>query len=273
MGASHFSFFELVGYRSLFGVILIGGWIFATHRTIRTPYIFGHFKRSFIGTFSMTIWFYSMGFLPLATGLTLNYTNPIFMALFVFVMVLRRHTKIPWGLIIATIAGFAGVVLMLHPTVETGQIKPALIGLCSGFLAAFVGLQIRELAKLHEPTWRIVFYFSLLGAIFSFIGQWVFSDGFHYPSPHGALCILGIGVFATLGQIFMTRAYAYGNLLLSSCLGFSAIPFSAIFGYFIFDDPITVMSLIAMSLVLASGVAASVTTKKMEATLVHGKKG
>ena len=43
MGASHFSFFELVGYRSLFGVILIGGWIFATHRTIRTPYIFGHF--------------------------------------------------------------------------------------------------------------------------------------------------------------------------------------------------------------------------------------
>lgn len=25
MGASHFSFFELVGYRSLFGVILIGG--------------------------------------------------------------------------------------------------------------------------------------------------------------------------------------------------------------------------------------------------------
>ena len=139
MGASHFSFFELVGYRSLFGVILIGGWIFATHRTIRTPYIFGHFKRSFIGTFSMTIWFYSMGFLPLATGLTLNYTNPIFMALFVFVMVLRRHAKIPWGLIIATIAGFAGVVLMLHPTVETGQIKPALIGLCSGFLAAFVG--------------------------------------------------------------------------------------------------------------------------------------
>ena len=48
MGASHFSFFELVGYRSLFGVILIGGWIFATQRTIRTPYIFGHFKRSFI---------------------------------------------------------------------------------------------------------------------------------------------------------------------------------------------------------------------------------
>lgn len=107
---------------------------------------------------------------------------------------------------------------------------------------------MQKMGKLGEPSWRIVFYFSLLGAIFSFIGQWVFSDGFHFPSPHGALCILGIGVFATLGQIFMTRAYAYGNLLLSSCLGFSAIPFSAIFGFFIFDDPITVRSLIAMSL-------------------------
>ena len=243
MGASHFSFFELVGYRSLFGVILIGGWIFATHRTIRTPYIFGHFKRSFIGTFSMTIWFYSMGFLPLATGLTLNYTNPIFMALFVFVMVLRRHAKIPWGLIIATIAGFAGVVLMLHPTVETGQIKPALIGLCSGFLAAFVGLQIRELAKLHEPTWRIVFYFSLLGAIFSFIA-------------------------ATIAQLCMTQAYGVKNILVTSVLQYSAIIFATIFGYFFFGDRISLDAGVGIAIIIAAGIVATLFIKKNQAK--HG---
>ena len=72
----------------------------------------------------------------------------------------------------------------------------------------------------------------------------------------------------------MTRAYAYGNLLLSSCLGFSAIPFSAIFGYLVSDDPIhsdvadrdVARARFRLSRVL-------VTTKRMEETLVHGERG
>ena len=268
MGASHFSFFELVGYRSLFGVILIGGWIFATHRTIRTPYIFGHFKRSFIGTFSMTIWFYSMGFLPLATGLTLNYTNPIFMALFVFVMVLRRHAKIPWGLIIATIAGFAGVVLMLHPTVETGQIKPALIGLCSGFLAAFVGLQIRELAKLHEPTWRIVFYYTSFGTLWGFIGHLIAHGSFSAINMQSLLPLTGMGISATIAQLCMTQAYGVKNILVSSVLQYSAIIFATIFGYFFFGDRISLDAGVGIAIIIAAGIVATLFIKKNQAK--HG---
>ena len=74
-----------------------------------------------------------------------------------------------------------------------------------------------------------------------------------------------MGLFATLGQICTTRSYAYGNMLLSSCLGFSAIPFSAVMGIVLFDDAVEAASLIGMSLILASGVTAAVTTKKMEA--------
>ena len=268
MGASHFSFFELVGYRSLFGVILIEGWILAPHRTIRTPYIFGHFKRSFIGTFSMTIWFYSMGFLPLATGLTLNYTNPIFMALFVFVMVLRRHAKIPWGLIIATIAGFAGVVLMLHPTVETGQIKPALIGLCSGFLAAFVGLQIRELAKLHEPTWRIVFYYTSFGTLWGFIGHLIAHGSFSAINMQSLLPLTGMGISATIAQLCMTQAYGVKNILVSSVLQYSAIIFATIFGYFFFGDPISLDAGLGIAIIIAAGIVATLFIKKNQAK--HG---
>ena len=249
-------------------MILIGGWIFATHRTIRTPYIFGHFKRSFIGTFSMTIWFYSMGFLPLATGLTLNYTNPIFMALFVFVMVLRRHAKIPWGLIIATIAGFAGVVLMLHPTVETGQIKPALIGLCSGFLAAFVGLQIRELAKLHEPTWRIVFYYTSFGTLWGFIGHLIAHGSFSAINMQSLLPLTGMGISATIAQLCMTQAYGVKNILVTSVLQYSAIIFATIFGYFFFGDRISLDAGVGIAIIIAAGIVATLFIKKNQAK--HG---
>ena len=93
----------------------------------------------------------------------------------------------------------------------------------------------------------------------------MFTGGFHALDSKALGGILAMGLFATLGQICTTRSYAYGNMLLSSCLGFSAIPFSAVMGILLFDDAVEAASLIGMSLILASGVTAAVTTKKMEA--------
>lgn len=136
------------------------------------------------------------------------------------VLAKMKHERAPWAMVASILVGFIGITLILRPEFHEKDFIPGLVCLFISAIDLLVYWQMQKMGKLGEPSWRIVFYFSLLGAIFSFIGQWVFSDGFHYPSPHGALCILGIGVFATLGQIFMTRAYAYGNLLLSSCLGF-----------------------------------------------------
>ena len=69
------------------------------------------------------------------------------------------------------------------------------------------------------------------------------------PSPEAALAVLAMGAFATLGQIATTRSYAYGNMLLSSCLGFSAIPFAAIISWLLFDEPSTLMSICGMLLI------------------------
>ena len=255
LSSGEFGSLELVFYRSVFGMVLMMFLAASQHGSMRTEHFREHMIRSGLGVLSVALWFFTLRDMTFSTNMTLIYTTPLFMAANFIVLAKMKHERAPWAMVASILVGFIGITLILRPEFHEKDFIPGLVCL---FISAID---------------LLVFYFSLLGAIFSFIGQWVFSDGFHYPSPHGALCILGIGVFATLGQIFMTRAYAYGNLLLSSCLGFSAIPFSAIFGYFIFDDPITVMSLIAMSLVLASGVAASVTTKKMEATLVHGKKG
>ena len=90
------------------------------------------------------------------------------------------------------------------------------------------------------------------------------TGGFHALTSTNIAGILAMGLFATLGQICTTRSYAYGNMLLSSCLGFSAIPFSAVLGIVLFDDAVEAASLVGMSLILAAGVTAVVTTKKME---------
>ena len=102
---------------------------------------------------------------------------------------------------------------------------------------------MKELGRLQEPSWRIVFYFTCFGTCFGLIGAYLLEDGLHMPSPEAALAVLAMGAFATLGQIATTRSYAYGNMLLSSCLGFSAIPFAAIISWLLFDEPSTLMSI------------------------------
>lgn len=266
MGASHFSFFELVGWRSLFGVLMVGGWILATHRSIRTEHVWGHFRRSFIGTFSMTLWFYAMGLLPLATGLTLNYTNPLFMALFVSGAALLHHERPQWGLVAAVAAGFGGVVLMLHPTVDAGQIQPALIGLFSGVLATFVGLQIQELARMREPTWRIVFYYTAFGTAWGFIGHMITNGSLSAITAESVLPLAGMGVSATIAQLCMTQAFGVKNILVSSVLQYSAIIFATIFGFAFFGDRISMDAAMGIAIITASGIVATLYIKKKKAS-------
>ena len=93
----------------------------------------------------------------------------------------------------------------------------------------------------------------------------LFTGGFHSISWESGAYLLGIAVAATLAQLCTTRAYAAGNMLLSSCLGFSAIPFSALFGWLFFDDAITWLMTIGMTLITAAGCLATVVVKREEA--------
>ena len=120
------------------------------------------------------------------------------------------------------------------------------------------------MGRLNEPSWRIVFYFSVLGIAFALVGI-ALTGGFHALDLRAAAGVLAMGFFATVGQICTTKSYAYGNLLLSSCLGFSAIPFSAVTGVLLFGDALQASSMLGMTLIVISGMAASVSTKREQA--------
>ena len=170
-GAADYGTFTLVFYRSAIGCIAIAAWIIATRREIRTHYLWGHFKRCFIGIGNLALWFWTLSKLPLETGMTLNYTSPLFMALFVVAVSYKKKLPVAWSLIAAIAVGFVGILMVLRPTVSAGQEHIALIGLACGILSTWAYLQVRDLNKLHEPVWRIVFYFTFFGSLFGLLGS------------------------------------------------------------------------------------------------------
>ena len=75
---------------------------------------------------------------------------------------------------------------------------------------------------------------------------------------------MGVGVSALLGQVCLTRSFAYGNMMLTACFQFAVIPIAEILSVVIFHDSLPVLSLVGMGLILVAGCAASIITKTRE---------
>ena len=117
-----------------------------------------------------------------------------------------------------------------------------LIGLSAGFFAALAQFQIRQIVALKEPTYRIVFYFSLIGTIAGFGGHLAFEGPLTPITTDNVVPLLGVAICGMLAQLSLTRAWGGGNLLLTSSLQYSAIVFAAVIGLLFFDEPIDFLS-------------------------------
>ena len=248
LGAAHFSYVELVFYRSFFGLLLVYGIMRQQRVGVATQHWRNHLWRGISGSVALALFFYCITVLPLATAVTLNYTAPLFLTIFTM-LVFKDKFHLP--LTIAIGLGFCGVVLLLHPTLQQDQLLPGLLGLISGFLAGVAYLNVRQLGMIGEPDTRTVFYFSLIASIGS--GIWMLFDTVHTITLQGLAILLGLGFSATLAQLAMTRAYRTGRTLVVGSLAYSTIVFASLFGMLLWNEILSLSSWLGMAFIIASG--------------------
>jgi S-adenosylmethionine uptake transporter len=190
--------------------------------------------------------------------MTLNYMSSIWMALFLIGgAVMLGGARVDGRLVATVLAGFAGVALILRPTIEASQLWHGLIGLLSGVLSAMAYLQVTALGRAGEPEGRVVMYFSLGGLLAGAALTALTDAGFHAHTPHGALLLVAVGLSATAAQWLMTRAYAVGRPLVNASLQYLGIAFAYAYGVLVFDDPLHPMALAGTVLVVGAGLAAA----------------
>ena len=249
----NFSSPELVFYRSVFGLLAIGGVIAVQHGSLRkplaTPYRKAHFWRGLSGFAALVLFFYAIARLPLATAVTLNYTAPLFLAVLSAWWLHEKHGR---GLLGAVALGFVGIVLLLRPQLQDQAWLPALAGLVSGMLAAVAYVNVKQLGRLGEPEWRVVFYFTLLATVGG--GVWMLLAGFHRPHAADWPWLIGIGVTATLAQLALTRAYHRGRTLIVGALAYSTVGFSALYGLILFGEQLPLTAWLGMAVVALAGI-------------------
>lgn len=249
IGAQKFSSAELVFYRSIFGLIVIWLFIFARKLPLATPYIFKQMSRALVGFASLVLFFYAIAHLPLATAITLNYTSPLFLALFTPFLLHEQPKKI---LIIGLLIGFIGVSLLLKPSFHSADWLAGSMGLLSGIGAALAYIHVKQLGQLHEPDWRTVFYFTLISSLGA--GVWMLFDHFNTIEWHDLPILFGLGVSATIAQLAMTRAYRTGNTLIVGSLAYVTVVLASLFGIVWWHEHLSADAWLAIALIVMSGV-------------------
>jgi drug/metabolite transporter (DMT)-like permease len=254
-----FSGAELSLYRSLIGLVAVGGFVVWTRASIRTPLWKNHFWRGLTGTISLISYFYAMTMLPLATAITLNYTSPLWLTLLSTLLLKERFSL---RLLFAIALGFCGVALLLRPTLGGDHAHAGLVGLASGFFAACAYVNVKKLGDAGEPEWRVVFYFSMAGAIGSALLQGLVAREFHPVHGGNIGLLLGVGLSATAAQLAMTRAYHSGNTLVVGAFAYSTVIFASLAGVYFFDEVLPAMAWVGMAVIIVSGLLAKRADRK-----------
>ena len=204
--------------------------------------------RGLIGIVGVFAYFGAVVLLPLASAITLIYTSPLLLA-GVMLMQARQRPSLP---VLSTLGtGFVGVLLLVQPGFSSTQWLGVASALLSAFMTVAAAMHIRTLARLNEPAWRTVAWFSLFVMLAATPG---------YVSSHpgelswqASLSVLAMGLAGALGQVFLTFAYEQGHALLVSLLGYAQIVFTTLIGMLWWHEHPGLAAWLGIALIIGSG--------------------
>jgi drug/metabolite transporter (DMT)-like permease len=232
--APTFSVFEILSIRNAAGVLILLG--FAALRPELRPGLkprhFGmHLVRNVLHFAGTDGWAFGLTLLPLATVFALEFTTPAWVALLAVPLL---HERMNRGRIVAVVLGFAGVLVILRPGMETLQ-PASLLVLGVAFTFALVGIITKHLTKT-ESTFSILFFMNLLQLPMNLCG--VRGAFWERIEPSQTLALVGICVGGLLSHYCLTNAYRHGDATMVVPLDFLRIPLIAVVGWQLYGEPL-----------------------------------
>lgn len=185
--------------------------------------------------------------LPLAETTALIFVTPLLVALLAGPLLGERVDARTWS---ATLAGFAGVLLIARPG---GSLAGAGIAYALGAALCYALYQImtRHLATSETPL-RLLFTSALGGTLamsFAPLTEW---QG-HWPDARQALLIASLGLYGGVGHFLFIRAFREAPASTLSPLLYVQLLWATAFGWLVFADLPDALSLLGMLVIGASG--------------------
>ncbi len=209
--------------------------------------------RGVFGLISMTLFFFSLKFIPTGTAVSIRYIAPIFAAIFAVFFLKETIKNIQWLFFLLAFIG----VLVLKGFENNLNTEGIIYALLSAIFAGLVYITIRKIGAKDHPV-VIVNYFMIISAI---IGAILSINGWIAPSGMQWIILLSLGVFGYFAQLYMTKAMQVGETNQVAPLKYLEVIFTMIIGVVWINETYTLWSILGISLILI-GLVFNIKAKK-----------
>jgi drug/metabolite transporter (DMT)-like permease len=213
--------------------------------------------RSIAGSLSLVCTFFALTVLPPSHVFTLASTFPIWVALMSWPLYQERPSRQVWLSVLASVVGIAIIELSTGPLefTETATLPHWLATVSTLFAAVSTAVAMLGLHRLrHIHPWSIVAHFSGVALLFSLASFLLGSHSATPPTPPQAetlLLLLAVGSTATVGQLFLTKAFAAGPPAKISVVSMMQVVFALLLDVLLWDRQFNALTLAGMALVMA----------------------
>lgn len=202
--------------------------------------------RSILGFTALCLYFFSLTLIPIGNASILNATSPLFVMVLSSRIPGERVPKVIFWLIPFFLLGVSFVV---KPQ-ASHHLAPHLAALGSGFFGSLAYISVRSLSKTESST-TIVLYFTTIASIASIpmaVLDW------RPLTTSATMLLIASGMFATIGQLTMTRAYKMERAGIVSMFTYSGPIYAYLAGLFLFHEMPDIWAVAGTAIVIGCGV-------------------
>ncbi|MGE0255637.1 MAG: DMT family transporter [Alphaproteobacteria bacterium] len=212
-------------------------------------------------------WIVGVTLLPLAEVFALEFTAPIWTALFATLFLGERFSR---ARAVAVALGFAGVLIIVQPgvaAIETGVFIMLAAAVCFAASVTMVKAMTRT-----ETTFAIVFYMAWIqlppGLVLAAL-DWT------PPDLREAGWLALIGLLSISAHYCMTRAFAHADATVVMPLDFMRLPLIAAVAYLVYDEHLAIAVAVGAATIFAGNYYSvwSETRRARGGTTAGGKSG
>ena len=230
----HMNTFELMAYRSFIGLAIVAFIIARTSKgfaQIKTGVPILHLQRNVVHFTGQNLWFYGVAVIPLAELVSIEFTNPIWVALLAPLMLGESITRTR---IIAAVLGFVGVLIVARPGAAALDLGHAAgLGAALGF--ALNTIFTRRLMN-HDSVLCVLFWMTVLQLSMALV--LALPGGIPLPNAESWPWLLVVGICGLTAHYSLTSALAAAPATIVAPMEFARLPVITILGMFLYDEPL-----------------------------------
>lgn len=242
----YFGWQQVAIIRSLipFVVVALWAWSAGVRFVVWRPKIL--WLRSIAGSLSLVGTFYALTHLPVSDVFTLTNMFPIWVALLSWPLLGEIPSLKVWC---SVLIGALGVILVQRPHLLQGNIA-SLVAMAVSLATALAMIGLHQLKEID--TRAVVVHFSGVSLLFSLLALGIFEHEppLFEPSLGPWLALVGVGVMATFGQMFLTVAFTTGQPAKLSVVGLMQIVFTLILDQVVLGNTPSAEKLLGIPLVI-----------------------